>query len=113
MVCCVGICCPVLFSTLIGETVFCTLGGATFSTLSVWGIITPDFKDGLSLNVGPLLGLDVGAILLVGLAEGLKEGLELTVGPLEGISEGITLNEGWEDGSVEGLALAERCMEGV
>jgi hypothetical protein len=38
------ICCAVVFATLGGETVFCTLGGAAFSTPSVGGITTFDFR---------------------------------------------------------------------
>jgi hypothetical protein len=38
-----GICCAFVFATLGGETVFCTLGSAAFSTPSVGGITTFDF----------------------------------------------------------------------
>jgi hypothetical protein len=40
---CGGIYCAVVFATLGGETVFCTLGGAAFSTPLVGGITTFDF----------------------------------------------------------------------
>jgi hypothetical protein len=43
--CCATLCVVAVFCTLIGETVICTLGGASFPTFSAGGITTLDLCD--------------------------------------------------------------------
>jgi hypothetical protein len=43
VVCCASLCCVAVCCTLGGETVICTLGGASFPTVSAGGITTLDF----------------------------------------------------------------------